>query len=93
MIEGLIATFIERCDDPEISRRILKCLKKLNENFYELVNEQFFNNLKFPKALIQYLENTNLENIAGDAFILLINLYDDESTPLLISDKFLAKLI
>ncbi len=48
--------FIEKYDDPEISRGILKCLKKLNENFYVLVNEQFFNNLKFPKALIQYLE-------------------------------------
>ena len=35
----------------------------------------------------------DLVDIAGDALILLINLYDDESTPLLISDKFLEKLI
>jgi len=33
LIDGLIAMFIDNYNDAEISRRILKALKKLNENF------------------------------------------------------------
>jgi len=46
----------------------------------------------FPPALVKYLESTELKDLAGDAFILLVNLFDEKSiesaTP-----EFVQKLI
>lgn len=36
-------------------------------------------NTKFPEAIMRYLENTKLEDLAGDAFILLVNVFNDNS--------------
>lgn len=33
----------------------------------------------FPAALVKYLETTDLKDLAGDAFILLVNLFDEKS--------------
>jgi hypothetical protein len=33
----------------------------------------------FPPALVKYLEQTELKDLAGDAFILLVNLFDEKS--------------
>jgi len=33
----------------------------------------------FPPALVKYLESTELKDLAGDAFILLVNLFDEKS--------------
>lgn len=52
LIDGLISLFIDNCSDPKMSHIILKVLKKLNEGFPSSVGQQFFNNLKFPKAII-----------------------------------------
>ena len=75
-----------------MSHTILKVLKKLNEGFADSVGQQFFNNLKFPKAIIQYMEETQLEDLAGDAFILFINIFDEENTPKYITQNFLNKI-
>lgn len=80
MIEGLISLFIDNYKDSKISHTVLKVLKKLNENFSDQVGEQFFNNLKFPIALIKYIEETELQDMAGDAFILFINIFDEDTT-------------
>ena len=37
------------------------------------------NNSKFPDAIIKYLENTKMKDLAGDAFLLLINVFTDQS--------------
>jgi len=50
------------------------------------------NNLKFPKVLLKYMEETKLEDLAGDAFILFINIFDEETTPKYISQAFLDKI-
>jgi len=34
-------------------------------------------NMNFPVALIHYLSTTELKDLAGDAFILLVNIFDD----------------
>lgn len=80
LIDGLISLFIDNYKDPKMSHTILKVLKKLNENFSDQVGEQFFNNLKFPLALIMYMEETDLKDMAGDAFILFINIFDEDTT-------------
>jgi len=36
-------------------------------------------NIKFPGAIVNYLEHTEMTDLAGDAFILLINVFDDSS--------------
>jgi len=33
----------------------------------------------FPAALVKYLESTDLKDLAGDAFILLVNLFDEKT--------------
>jgi hypothetical protein len=85
--------FIDKLDEPGLTYKILKILRKLNELLPGLVKDQFFNNLKFPDALVKYLEKTKLEDLAGDAFILLINIFDDNTTPDLISVEFINKLM
>lgn len=53
---------------------------------------QICSNIHFPGALVSYLEKTELEDLAGDAFILLVNIFDEksvkEATP-----GFIQKLI
>jgi hypothetical protein len=48
---------------------------------------QFLNNVKFPDAIIKYLESTDMKDMAGDAFILLVNVFNDQSIDRT-SDKF-----
>jgi hypothetical protein len=45
-----------------------------------------------PKALVAYFEETPMEDLAGDAFILFINIFDDKSTPPHITPGCLEKL-
>jgi Protein of unknown function (DUF2013) len=46
----------------------------------------------FPAALVKYLESTDLKDLAGDAFILLVNLFD-EKTIQSATPEFVQKLI
>ena len=50
------------------------------------------NNQKFPSAIVKYLESTDLKDMAGDAFILLVNVFND-STIDFVSEKFVRQLI
>jgi hypothetical protein len=52
IIEGLVANFIVNIDEPEMAKRLLRVLKKLNEYLPELVVPQFLDNQRFPEALI-----------------------------------------
>lgn len=87
-----MANFIDFVSDKNYARKILKVLKKANEHFPHLCLKQLCSNIYFPGALVTYLENTDLKDLAGDAFILLINVFDDssvkEATP-----NFIKKLI
>ena len=84
--------FIDKLDDKELTHKILKVLRKLNEHLPDIVFDQFFSNIKFPEAIVKYLEQTPLEDIVGDAFLLFINVYDDNNTPQLISSAFIDKI-
>lgn len=74
-----------------------KCLytqvvRKLNQNIPQIVLGQLCANIYFPKALIKYMEDTELQNLSSEAFILIVNIFDDNSvndaTP-----EFVAKII
>lgn len=54
--------------------------------------EQFLNNKRFPGAIVKYLEGTKMENLAGDAFILLLNVMT-EDTFNVVTDKFIKNLL
>ena len=41
---------------------------------------------------MSYLTTTELKDLCGDAFILLINIYNDETFPPLVTDKFVTTL-
>jgi len=77
LIDGLVTMFIDKVDQPLLCTKILKILRKLNEHLPDLVCDQFFNNRKFPETIVKYLSVTKLEDLAGDAFLLLINIFDD----------------
>lgn len=36
-------------------------------------------NIFFPKALIKYMEDTELQNLTSESFILIVNIFDDNS--------------
>ena len=49
----------------------------MNEHVSSIVLSQLTQNKFFPGALCKYLENTELKDLAGDALILLVNIFDD----------------
>ena len=57
-----------------------------------MVIGQLVSNKHFPAALVNYLENTELKDLAGDALILLVNIFDDQSVKV-ITNRFTEKLI
>ena len=44
-----------------------------------MVIGQLVANKFFPPALVAYLTDTDLKDLAGDALILLVNIFDDNS--------------
>ena len=57
-----------------------------------MVISQLTANKFFPPALVEYLTNTELKDLAGDAIILLVNIFDDNSVKA-INNQFTQKLI
>ena len=57
-----------------------------------MIVPQFLENAKFPEAIMQYLEMTEVKDLAGDAFVLLVNVYNDSSIEKT-SEAFVKKLI
>lgn len=92
LVDGLVANFIDNIDDPVFARKLLKVLKKLNEHLPDLVVPQFLNNQKFPGAIVRYLEGTDLKDVAGDSFVLLVNVFNDQTIDL-VTEQFLSKLV
>jgi len=45
----------------------------------QLVVRQLSGNIYFPGALVRYIETTDLKDMAGDAYIMLVNIFDDQS--------------
>ena len=44
-----------------------------------MVLSQLCANIYFPRALIKYMETTDLASLTGDSFILVVNIFDDNS--------------
>lgn len=59
----------------------------MNEHISSIVISQLTQNKFFPGALVKYLEDTELKDLAGDALILLVNIFDDNSVKV-ISNTF-----
>ena len=91
LIDALVQMFVDSKDNKAIQSKILKVLKKLNEHLPEMVGPQFFSNKDFPATLVEYIVSTPLEEIAGDCFILLINLFQDKDAHIY-SKEFVEKL-
>ena len=64
----------------------------MNEHLTHLVLSQLTQNKFFPTSLVKYLEETELEDLSGDALILLVNIFDDQSVAA-VSDTFTKRLI
>ena len=60
-----------------MARSLLTFIRKLNQHVADLTMVQLSANMNFPVALIHYLSTTELKDLAGDAFILLVNIFDD----------------
>lgn len=92
IVDGLVANFVASFSDKPYAKKLLKVLKKMNEHLSGFVLSQLSANKFFPEALINYLETTELEDLSGDALILLVNIFDDQSVNS-VSDTFTQKLI
>ena len=55
----------------------LNLFRKVNQHVPLLALPQMCQNIFFPQHLVRYLETIDLKDKAGDALILLINLFDD----------------
>ena len=64
----------------------------MNQHIGSMVIGQLVANKFFPPALVEYLTNTELKDLAGDAIILLVNIFDDNSVKA-INNQFTQKLI
>ena len=64
----------------------------MNEHLASSVLSQLSANKFFPDALVRYLEDTELQNLSGDALILLVNIFDDQSLDA-VNINFTQKLI
>ena len=64
----------------------------MNQHIGQIVIGQLVANKFFPPALVEYLSNTELKDLAGDALILLVNIFDDNSVKA-INNQFTQKLI
>lgn len=83
--------FIDQKQNKDLQSKILKVIKKLNENLPQMVGPQFFSNKEFPPTLVDYIVKTPLNEIAGDCFILLINIFRDDNIEIYSRD-FILKL-
>lgn len=92
MVDGLVGTFITNLDEPVYARKLLRVLKKMNEYLPQLVVPQFMQNQRFPDAIVRYLEGTDLQDVAGDALVLLVNVFNDQTVDKM-SDQFVRQLI
>ena len=54
-------------------------ISKLNQSIPQIVLGQLVANIFFPKALIRYMEETELQNLTSEAFILIVNIFDENS--------------
>jgi len=77
VVDGLVANFIASYQEKVYATKLLKVLKKMNEHLAAHVLSQLTANKFFPGALIRYLEETDLEDLSGDALILLVNIFDE----------------
>ena len=80
--------FVDKIGEHTLTMKIMKILRKLNELLPSLVNKTFRANTKLPMTLLKYITDTPMENLAGDSFLLFINVFDDLD-PEKISNKFL----
>lgn len=92
LIDSLITMFIDKIEEQTLTMKILKILRKLNELLPELVMKCFFANKKFPNSVVKYIEITEMKDLAGDAFILLINVFPQLKFEKL-NDEFVEKLV
>jgi hypothetical protein len=72
--------------------KILASFRKLNQHIADVVLSQLCANIYFPRALIKYMETTDLASLTGDAFILVVNIFDDNSVKDA-TTEFIQKLI
>ena len=49
----------------------------MNEHLSSMIMSQLTANKYFAPALVKYLEDTDLQDLSGDALTLLVNIFDD----------------
>lgn len=78
--------------DINFCNSILRALKKLNDNVKDLILPQMKENKDFPNALSEYLINTKIQDLVGDGFILLVEIFSTTNFKSVSNDKFINVL-
>ncbi|KAL4453071.1 hypothetical protein ABPG74_015302 [Tetrahymena malaccensis] len=93
LINLFIIAFMEQFEDIQKANSILIALKKLNEFAPDQVLPQMRENEKFPIAISQYIIKTQkLEDLVGEAFLLLIDIFQVSSFKSVTNQAFIERL-
>ncbi|KRX07197.1 hypothetical protein PPERSA_00354 [Pseudocohnilembus persalinus] len=97
LIESLIQEFLKSINNNEqsiqVQNGILRAIRKLNEWVPLQITEQMKNNKDFPICLRDYCVKTKINQKIGDAYILLIEIFQKESFQPVINKDFIDILI
>jgi len=92
LVESMIKTFMDNMEKYDLSNSILRALRKLGEYVPDLIMPQMKDDPLFPKAITQYITRTNIKNLEGDGFLLLVRLFDSSSFKDVSKDAFVRAL-
>jgi len=92
LVDSLILTFMDSLAEIQFANSVLRCLKILNDYGKDLVLPQMRENTNFPKAIAQYISKTQLKDLEGDGFILLVEIFQTSAFKDVTSDPFVEAL-
>jgi len=92
LVDSLIACFMENLSDIKFANSVLRCLQILNVYAKQTTLEQMRENTSFPKAISNYLTTTKIDDLEGDGFILLIEIFQTSTFKDIATDEFINAL-
>ena len=92
LVNNLILTFMDNLSNHELANSILRGLRRMNEFIPEEILPQMQANDSFPKAIAEYINQTKVENIEGDGFVLLTKIFSTSSFKSVTNEKFVVSL-
>jgi hypothetical protein len=92
LVDSLILSFMENLNDIKFANSVLRCLQVLNIYVKQSTLPQMRENENFPKAISKYLTQTKIDNLEGDGFTLLVEIFQTSAFKDVATDDFINAL-